>query len=77
MGDEIVGLFIPFMAGTEHVKRAVEAAEALFRATGHGTPEGPWVPLGAGVHTGSAFVGIVGQNESSDFTAFQATSGVG
>src|SRR5438128_3409215 len=69
VGDEIVGLFIPFMAGTEHVKRAVEAAEALFRATGHGTPEGPWVPLGAGVHTGSAFVGIVGQNESSDFTA--------
>ena len=69
VGDEIVGLFIPFMAGTEHVKRAVEAAEALFRATGHGTPEGPWVPLGAGVHTGSAFVGIVGKNESSDFTA--------
>jgi adenylate cyclase len=69
VGDEIVGLFIPFMAGTEHVKRAVEAAEALLRATGHGSPEGPWVPLGAGVHTGSAFVGIVGENESSDFTA--------
>jgi adenylate cyclase len=69
VGDEIVGLFIPFMAGTEHVKRAVEAAEALFRATGHGTPEGPWVPLGAGVHTGPAFVGMVGQKESSDFTA--------
>jgi adenylate cyclase len=69
VGDEIVGLFIPFMAGTEHVKRAVEAAEALFRATGHGSPEGPWAPLGAGVHTGSAFVGMVGENESSDFTA--------
>jgi adenylate cyclase len=69
VGDEVVGLFIPLMAGTEHVKRAVEAAQALFRATGHGTPEGPWVPLGAGVHTGSAFVGMVGENESSDFTA--------
>jgi adenylate cyclase len=69
VGDEIVGLFIPFMAGPGHVKRAVEAAEALFRATGHGTPEGPWAPLGAGIHTGSAFVGMVGQNESSDFTA--------
>ena len=69
VGDEIVGLFVPFLAGTEHVKRAVDAAEALFRAMGHGTPEGPWVPLGAGVHTGSAFVGIVGENESSDFTA--------
>ena len=53
VGDEVVGLFIPFMAGPEHAKRAVEAAEALLRATGHGTPEGPWAPLGAGVHTGS------------------------
>jgi adenylate cyclase len=69
VGDEVVGLFVPFMAGTEHAKRAVEAAEALFGATGHGSPDGPWVPLGAGVHTGSAFVGIVGEKESSDFTA--------
>jgi adenylate cyclase len=69
VGDEVVGLFIPFMTGREHAKRAVEAAEELLRATGHGSTEGPWVPLGAGVHTGPAFVGIVGSNESSDFTA--------
>jgi adenylate cyclase len=69
VGDEVVGLFIPFMTGQEHAKRAVEAAEELLRATGHGSTEGPWVPLGAGVHTGPAFVGIVGSNESSDFTA--------
>jgi adenylate cyclase len=69
VGDEVVALFIPFMAGPEHVKRAVAAARALFLATGHGTAEGPWVPLGAGVHTGSAFVGMVGKDESSDFTA--------
>jgi adenylate cyclase len=69
VGDEIVALFIPFLAGTEHAKRAVEAAAALLRATGHGDPDGPWVPLGAGVHMGKAFVGIVGQDESSDFTA--------
>ena len=69
VGDEVVGLFIPFMTGQEHAKRAVEAAEELLRVTGHGSTEGPWVPLGAGVHTGPAFVGIVGSNESSDFTA--------
>jgi adenylate cyclase len=69
VGDEIVGLFIPFMAGPEHAKRAVEAAESLLRATGHGAPEGPWAPLGAGVHAGRAFVGIVGEGASSDFTA--------
>jgi adenylate cyclase len=69
VGDEVVGLFIPFLAGREHARRAVEAAEELLRATDHGSPEGPWCPLGAGVHTGTAFVGMVGSGGSSDFTA--------
>jgi adenylate cyclase len=69
VGDEIVGLFIPFLAGPTHAARAVETAQELLRVTGHGSPEGPWVPLGAGVHTGTAFVGMVGSNNTSDFTA--------
>jgi adenylate cyclase len=69
VGDEVVALFVPFLAGPEHARRAVEAAEALLRATGHGSADGPWVPLGAGVHTGTAFVGIVGSAGASDFTA--------
>jgi len=69
VGDEIVGLFIPFLAGPTHAARAVETAQELLRITGHGSPDGPWVPLGAGVHTGTAFVGMVGSNNTSDFTA--------
>jgi adenylate cyclase len=70
VGDEVVGLFLPFLAGQDHTRKAVEAAQALLRATGHGTTDGPWVPLGAGVHSGRAFVGIVGSAESSaEFTA--------
>ena len=69
VGDEVVGLFLPFLAGQEHTRRAVDAAEGLLRATGHGSAEGPWVPLGAGVHTGTAFVGIVSSGGSADFTA--------
>jgi adenylate cyclase len=69
VGDEVVGLFLPFLAGPEHARRAVEAAQGLLRATGHDSPEGPWVPLGAGVHTGSAFVGVVGSSGAGDFTA--------
>lgn len=70
VGDEVVGLFIPFLAGPDHASKAVEAARTLLRLTGHGTEDGPWVPLGAGVHTGTAFVGVVGSAEStSDFTA--------
>jgi adenylate cyclase len=70
VGDEVVGLFLPFLAGRDHARKAVDAAEALLHATGHGSPDGPWIPLGAGVHTGTAFVGIVSSAENkSDFTA--------
>jgi adenylate cyclase len=70
VGDEVVGLFVPFLAGPEHARKAVEAARTLLRSTGHGTEEGPWVPIGAAVHTGPAFVGVVSTAEGvSDFTA--------
>lgn len=69
VGDEVVGLFLPFMTGADHATRAVEAARTLFGATGYGSAEGPWVPLGAGVHTGTAFVGVVGGRDGRDFTA--------
>ena len=69
VGDEIVGLVIPFLTGPAHAARAVETAQELLRVTGHGSPEGPWVPLGAGVHTGSAFVGVVSSGNATDFTA--------
>jgi adenylate cyclase len=68
VGDEVVALFLPFMTGPGHARRGVDAAEALLLETGHGDGE-PWVPLGAGVHTGTAFVGVVGTKASSDFTA--------
>jgi class 3 adenylate cyclase len=69
VGDAVVGLFVPFLAGPDHARKAFEAADALLRATGHGSADAPWVPLGAGVHTGTAFVGIVGSAGASDFTA--------
>jgi adenylate cyclase len=70
VGDEVVGLFVPFLAGPDHTRKAVEAAQRLLRLTGHGDGEGPWVPLGAGVHRGRAFVGIVASADSAaDFTA--------
>ena len=69
VGDEVVGLFLPFMTGPDHAGRAIETARALLEATGHGAADGPWCPLGAGVHSGTAFVGIVASEGSADFTA--------
>ena len=68
VGDEVVALFIPALTGPGHAGRAVEAARAMLRATGHGDPGGPWAPLGIGIHTGPAYVGTIG-DAVTDFTA--------
>ena len=39
---------------------AIRAAQELLKVTGHGTAQGPWIPVGVGVHTGLAYVGAVG-----------------
>jgi adenylate cyclase len=69
IGDEVIALFIPLLAGPTHSNRAVEAARRILVDTGHRKPEGPWVPVGIGVHTGTAFVGSVGSAGVTDFTA--------
>jgi adenylate cyclase len=69
VGDEVIGLFLPAI-GPEHPQKAALAARDLLLATGHGDPDGPWVPVGAGVHTGTAYVGAVGSQATVvDFTA--------
>ena len=75
VGDEVVALFIPALAGAGHAGRAVAAARELLAATGHGERDGPWAPLGIGVHAGSAYVGTVGE-DVTDFTALGDTVNV-
>jgi adenylate cyclase len=69
VGDEVVATFVPLLTGEQHALRAVEAAQALMRATGHADPVGPWVPLGAGVHTGRTWMGAVGEGAAANMTA--------
>jgi adenylate cyclase len=47
----------------------------LLAATGYGDST-PWVPIGAGVHTGLAFVGSVGSDSHVDLTALGDTVNV-
>jgi adenylate cyclase len=69
IGDEVAGLYVPGIAGPDHARIAVDAARALLKATGHAHPDGPWIKVGAGVHTGTAYVGAVGSSQSvSDIT---------
>ncbi|NIM93537.1 MAG: adenylate/guanylate cyclase domain-containing protein [Anaerolineales bacterium] len=60
-GDEVTAMFTRGIAGENYSLRAIEAAKELLRVTGHGDAEGPWIPVGIGIHTGEAFVGSVGQ----------------
>lgn len=71
VGDEVIGLYIPGYAGKDHARKAVQAAQELGHAMGYGTPAGPWLPIGIGVHTGVAYVGTVQGRDGAvtDFTA--------
>ncbi len=68
VGDELVATFFPLLSGEAHAARAIEASAALLRATGHADRGGPWVPLGAGVHTGPTWVGAVGDEAHRELT---------
>lgn len=76
VGDAVDAFFIPFITGPDHGGRAVEAAHALFRSVGYGSETGPWLPLGAGVHSGPSFVGWVSRGLDSMFTALGDTINV-
>jgi adenylate cyclase len=68
VGDELVAAFPPMMSDKPHAARAVGAARAVLQATGHGDPNGPWVPVGAGVHSGRVWFGAVGEGNRVELT---------
>lgn len=63
IGDEVAGIYAPGLVGPNHAACAVDAAVALLEATGHRDLAGPWVGVGAGVHTGRAYIGAVGSTD--------------
>jgi adenylate cyclase len=70
IGDEVVGIFFPGLAGVDHTKKALRAAREILLVTGHADPSGPWIPVGAGLHTGVSYMGVVGSSGGAiDITA--------
>ena len=69
VGDELVALFYAGRGGPDYVARAVRTAQDLLDATGHGAPDGPWVTVGAGVHTGRVWFGATGSGDYVELAA--------
>jgi adenylate cyclase len=69
VGDEVIGIFIPALTGEAHAGRAIAAARLVLAATGHGGDAEPWLPVGIGINTGTAFVGSVGEGSHTELTA--------
>ena len=69
VGDQVIGIYIPYFVGPDPERAAIDAARDLLHRTGHDAPDGPWIKVGAGVHSGTAFIGTVGsQDGATDIT---------
>lgn len=64
-----MAIFVPGLAGSSFPGQAVQAAGALLRGIGYGTPAGSWLEVGVGICTGEEYVGNVGGGGFKDFTA--------
>jgi len=71
VGDEVIGLFFGGVSGPGHAAAAIAAATDLIARAGGADASGQaGIPVGAGVHTGEAYVGTTGpQGAVEDFTA--------
>ena len=73
LGDGVMALFVPVIAGQDHAGRAINAGRAILTAVERDGLARKGLTVGAGVHTGDAFVGVVGGDEKIDFTALGDT----
>ena len=57
VGDGLTAFFAPAFAGPNHARTAIKAGKEILQATGHGPSKTPWIPVGVGINTGTAYIG--------------------
>jgi adenylate cyclase len=68
MGDGVVGQFLPVFAGAMHAAQGLASARELMAKVRSSNGE-LWAPVGIGLATGTAYVGVVADSdEPDDFT---------
>ena len=73
LGDGVMALFIPVIAGENHAASGDRGRNGRSSPGSTERPGRKGLMVGAGVHTGEAFVGVVGSDEKTDFTALGDT----
>jgi adenylate cyclase len=68
VGDGVMAMWIPGFVGQSHPERAHAAGRKLASDLASAPDLGDSFPAGVGVHTGIAYVGVVGEQRSHDFT---------
>jgi adenylate cyclase len=58
-GDAVSAFFTEGFSRSNPAKDSIETGREILKATGHQRAEGPWIPVGVGIHTGLAYVGSV------------------
>lgn len=73
-GDGVMAMWIPAFVGPDHPASALRAGIQLARDVAASVDDGDGFPAGVGVHTGVAYVGVVGEPGSRDFTVLGDTA---
>ena len=68
-GDNVMGLFVPGLAGADYRRKAVAGGTALIEAVREDADLNRSLGIGVGIATGEEFVGNVGGGGYKDFTA--------
>jgi len=70
LGDGVVAFFVPVFTGDGGpAASAIRAGRAILTAVGGAPGEPAWLPVGVGVHTGLAYVGVLStEGGQLDFT---------
>lgn len=68
VGDGVMAMWVPGFSGNDHAQRTVAAGRQLVTNLAIDPDLGERFPAGVGVHTGVAYVGVVGEAGSLDFT---------
>ena len=74
VGDGVMAMWIPGFVGASHPARAIAAGRKLASALVNAPDLGESFSAGVGVHTGVAYVGVVGEPGSLDFTVLGDTA---